>query len=155
MRYYVAYGSNLNTEQMRWRCPAARKFTVGEIKDYRLEFRGGKKSAVATIVPDKGSSVPVLVWEIEKTDERALDRYEGFPYLYRKESIQVETDGKSLTAMVYVMNEGHSLGMPSDYYLNTILEGYEEAGFDTNILMEAVELSAPLSSHEENMEMDL
>ena len=53
MKYYIAYGSNLNTEQMRWRCPTARKLTVGEIKDYRLEFRGKKESAVATIVPRK------------------------------------------------------------------------------------------------------
>ena len=98
--------------------------------------------------------MPVLVWKIERSDEKALDRYEGFPYLYRKESIKIEADGKSLTAMAYVMNEGYDIGMPSDYYLNTILEGYEEAGFDTNILMEAVALSENLYQ-EENMEMDL
>ena len=56
--------------------------------------------------------------------------------------------------MAYVMNEGYDIGMPSDYYLNTILEGYEEAGFDTNIIMEAVALSENLYQ-EENMEMDL
>lgn len=154
MKYYIAYGSNLNTEQMRWRCSTARKLTVGEIKDYRLEFRGKKESAVATIVPSKGNVVPVLVWKIERSDEKSLDRYEGFPYLYRKESIKIEADGKSLTAMAYVMNESYDIGMPSDYYLNTILEGYEEAGFDTNILMDAVTLSENLCQ-KENMKMDL
>jgi len=36
------------------------------------------------------------------------------------------------------MNEGHPLGIPSEYYLNTILEGYASAGFDRVILGKAV-----------------
>ena len=39
-RYYIAYGSNLNIPQMRWRCPSARIIGTSEIPDYRLLFKG-------------------------------------------------------------------------------------------------------------------
>ena len=41
-RYYIAYGSNLNVQQMRWRCPNARIIGTSELKDYRLMFKGSK-----------------------------------------------------------------------------------------------------------------
>ncbi len=34
------------------------------------------------------------------------------PHLYRKEMIDVELEGKTVSAMVYVMNDVRSLGMP-------------------------------------------
>ena len=40
--------------------------------------------------------------------------------------------------MIYIMNEpGNPYGTPSNHYLNTILEGYKTAGFDTTPLIEA------------------
>ena len=56
---YIAYGSNINLEQMKYRCPHSKIVGTSEIKDYELEFRG-----VATIVSSKGSTVPVLIWEL-------------------------------------------------------------------------------------------
>ena len=137
MKYYIAYGSNLNTEQMRWRCPTARKLTVGEIKDYRLEFRGKKESAVATIVPSKGNVVPVLVWKIERSDEKALDRYEGYPRLYRKEYIKLKINGKEIIGMAYVMNEGE-VSEPNNHYYNIIKQGYKDFNIDTAPLERAL-----------------
>jgi len=43
--------------------------------------------------------------------------------------------------MVYIMNERYVYGMPGDGYYNTILEGYQSAGFDEKILQEAVHKS--------------
>lgn len=31
--------------------------------------------------------------------------------------------------MIYIMNAGRPLGIPSEYYLQTIVEGYMSAGF--------------------------
>lgn len=134
---YLAYGSNLNLRQMKQRCPYAIPIGAATLPDFRLLFRGGRLGAVATIEPFVGGSVPVLLWDITPRDEEALDRYEGWPHLYRKEMIAVELDGKSVEAMVYIMNGG-ALGQPSSYYLNAIIEGYEAAGFDTAILDEAL-----------------
>ena len=151
-RLYIAYGSNLNLPQMAYRCPTAKVVGVSEIKDYELLFRGGRRGAVATIEPLEGSSVPVLLWKIRPQDEAALNRYEGYPHFYRQEMMEVELDGKPVGAMVYIMNDGHDLGAPSDGYLQTIAEGYESAGFDTEFLDNAVEKSIRLAQEQQAQE---
>lgn len=135
---YIAYGSNLNREQMARRCPTAKVIGKGEIRDYELLFRGHRNSAVATVEPKKGSSVPVLIWEIGPEDERNLDIYEGYPRLYGKVDLEVQTERGSEPIMAYTMNEGHEIGKPSMRYLETITAGYLEAGFDVNRLLESV-----------------
>ena len=109
------------------------------MKDSELLFRGGRRGAVATVEPKEGSSVPVLLWKIREQDEVALDRYEGYPYLYDKQMVDVELNGKTVSAMVYLMTPGHEFGMPSDYYADVIREGYESSGFDTQILDDAID----------------
>ncbi len=101
-RYYIAYGSNMNVEQMRHRCPRAVVVGTSTVKDYELLFRGGKHGAVATIEPREGESVPVVIWSITPTDERSLDIYEGYPRLYEKENFVVELNGEEITAMAYI-----------------------------------------------------
>ncbi len=136
-RLYLAYGSNLNMKQMATRCPTAKVVGVTRLKDRRLLFRGPRELAVATVEPYKGSAVPALVWSLEPRDERALDRYEGYPSFYRKDETDVELDSENVTAMLYIMNEGRPLGQPSASYYATILEGYTTAGFDIGILHQA------------------
>ena len=41
-KLYIAYGSNLNLGQMKYRCPTAKVAGTSEIKDYKLLFRGSK-----------------------------------------------------------------------------------------------------------------
>ena len=68
-KYYIAYGSNLNIEQMKFRCPTAKVAGISEIPDYRLLFKGSQTGAYLTIEPYKGASVPVAVWEVKEDDE--------------------------------------------------------------------------------------
>ena len=35
---YIAYGSNINLEQMAYRCPHSKVVGTSEIKDYELEL---------------------------------------------------------------------------------------------------------------------
>jgi gamma-glutamylcyclotransferase (GGCT)/AIG2-like uncharacterized protein YtfP len=140
-RLYVAYGSNLNLPQMAKRCPGARIVGISELKDYKLMFRGGNGGAVATVEPSKGSSVPILIWEISKEDEKALDRYEGFPFLYRKENVSVILKGKDIKAMIYIMNEGKNLAQPGTYYYSIIYDGYKAQDFNTEVLKSALKYS--------------
>lgn len=74
------------------------------------------------VTTSAGVQASVLLWKLKEKDLEALDRYEGYPHFYRKEILPVELKGKTVQAMVYIMNDGHSFGAPSDYYLNTILE---------------------------------
>lgn len=136
---YVAYGSNLNLEQMQRRCPTAKVVGKGEIKGYELLFRGNPSASYATVEPKEGASVPVLIWEIGEEDEKHLDWYEGYPRLYCKKNIPVETEDGTESIMVYIMNDGPKIGKPSDAYLNTIKRGFHDAGFDIAFLDERVE----------------
>ena len=135
---YLAYGSNLNLSQMAIRCPGAGVIGKTELRDYELVFRGRRHNAVATIEPKKGGVVPVLLWKIDRGNERALDRYEGYPRLYGKHWEEVPFEGEMVSAMVYRMNPGYAYGIPADDYADTIWEGYEEAGFPTQILENAI-----------------
>lgn len=143
-RLYIAYGSNLNREQMARRCPTARIIGQTFLHNWRLMFRGGAACSVATIEKKRGYKVPVLVWQLQPKDEQSLDMYEGYPHLYRKETLRITVEGRRIYAMVYIMNEKlHPHGSPSDNYLNTIQTGYQSAGFDGDILERAVIDSLP------------
>lgn len=148
-RLYIAYGSNLNLPQMAFRCPTAEVVGASELKDYELLFRGGRRGAVATVEPKEGSAVPVLLWKIKPKDEEALDRYEGYPRFYDKQMMDVELDGSTVSAMVYIMTPGHEFGIPSDYYADVIWQGYESAGFDTQILEDAITHAYDLTLRQE------
>lgn len=141
-RVYLAYGSNINIEQMNRRCPTAKFLGKTKLKGWKLEFRGMGSNCHATIAPHEGSDVLALLWELEMDDERSLDIYEGYPRYYLKETVKAELSGELIEAMAYVMAEGYSLGKPSYTYYNIIRTGYEKAGFDVNILDRAVAESA-------------
>ncbi len=143
---YIAYGSNINLEQMAFRCPHSKVVGTSEIKDFELEFRG-----VATIVPKKGATVPVLIWELDARDLPTLNRYEGWPRLYRQEKMPFEMNGKSCEGMAYLMNRG-TISPPSQQYYNTILQGYRENGLDESYLETALKNSI---HYEQFIEEDL
>ena len=138
-RLYMAYGSNMNLEQMADRCRTAEVVGKGILKNYELLFRGARHGAVATVEPREGSSVPVVLWEIGAWDEVALDCYEGYPRLYGKQMMEVEVDGKCQRVMAYVMTPGREFGIPSEHYAEIIREGYRSAGFDAEILEDAIQ----------------
>ena len=137
-KLYIAYGSNLNLPQMARRCPTAKVVGKSLLRGWRLVFRGSPSSAVATVERMPRHSVPVLVWRLQPADERALDAYEGWPRLYRKETIRLTLKGRRVYAMIYIMNEDrHPYGAPSPQYFCTILTGYRSAGFDPQVLRQA------------------
>ena len=103
-RLYVAYGSNLNIRQMKYRCPGAKLYGTGVIDDYELQFKGQPHSAFATIAPKEGASVPVAVWEIFEKNVQARDCYEGYPSNYFEKKVPVQLDGVDVRAMVYIIN---------------------------------------------------
>lgn len=130
---YIAYGSNLNLKQMAFRCPTAKVVGTAILKDWELTFNG-----VATIQPKQGAQVPVGIWEIDSKSEKSLDRYEGYPSLYRKEYLDIECNGQSMKALVYIMNSNIPR-MPNMTYFRAIQEGYLDVGLDECFLIQAIE----------------
>lgn len=146
-RYYLAYGSNLNVEQMDWRCPQAVPMGTAFIEDYELLFKGSRTGSYLTIEPKTGARVPVAVWKVSAEDERALDRYEGFPTFYYKKEMPITYTGVvtgktyEVDAFIYIMHEDRAIGIPSKHYVAACLEGYASFGFDQRYIWDAVEKS--------------
>ena len=147
--FYLAYGSNLNVRQMKLRCPTARVVGTAEIKDYELLFKGSQTGSYLTIELKKGGIVPVAVWEVQEQDVRLLDRYEGWPRFYYKKDMEIRYKGirtgrhRTVTAFVYIMHEDREIGIPSNRYISTCIEGYNDFEFNLNILFDAVDRSIP------------
>ena len=146
-RYYIAYGSNLNIDQMSYRCPGAKVVGTSKIPDFQLLFKGSKSGAYLTIEPKKGAKVPVAVWEVTADDELSLDRYEGYPNFYYKTEVEIpvvcisDRRVRKLKAFIYIMHEEREIGVPSQRYVDICLDGYEAFGFDENYLYDALNIS--------------
>ena len=134
--YYGAYGANLNQEQMRIRCPAAKPLEGICLVDRMLVFRG-----VADIVTILGNTTPVGIYAITKACERSLDRYENYPFLYFKEYLDVQLNCGPSKIMIYVMCERYGFGKPADEYFKIIRQGYDDWEFDCGILFSALQHS--------------
>lgn len=141
--YYFAYGSNMNLEQMEYRCPDAEVVGKAVLKDCRLVFRGNRNgNGVASVVPDPGKEVQGLLWKITPRCEQSLDFYEGYPWLYGKEEITVQTKtGEVTKAAVYIMNEPYQSqpALPCDLYLKGILDGCRQNQLPQKDVRRAVE----------------
>lgn len=126
---YFAYGANLNRAHMSRHCAHAEPIGRAVLQDHRLVFHG-----YADILPASGQIVTGGLWRIWKSDEAALDRYEGFPLLYRKVELPVELDhGEEVTAMLYRMNHGQP-APPLPAYLEMIRRGYRDFELPTEPL---------------------
>lgn len=137
--YYAAYGSNLSLDRMFARCPDAQEIGTCILHGYQLVFKG-----VADIIPTKGSSVPIGVYRISASDERALDRYEGWTPdnrsgMYRKEyfSANMSDSSEPVQVMFYAMNRG-TISVPGSHYYNIIAEGYADWDMPMDTLQAAL-----------------
>ena len=150
MKYYLAYGSNLNLVQMFRRCPHARVIGHTSLPGMRLVFRGSKTGSYLTVEPDEAGNsagVPCGVFAINDGDELALDRYEGYPVFYQKQTLHLpevmavgtrEVVLRDVDAMIYTMPTNHPLGLPSTYYWKTCKQGYRDFHFGLRPLEKAL-----------------
>lgn len=146
MKYYIAYGSNLNKAQMKRRCPDAKAAGTTELKDYELLFKGSGSGYYLTAERKEGSSVPCGVWEVTEEDEKNLDIYEGYPSFYRKEDVSVTLknfDGSEseVKAFVYIMDESRKIGVPTRAYYEICENGYRDFGLNQRSLKQALSKS--------------
>ena len=136
---YVAYGSNMNLEQMAFRCPNSKVVCRGKLKGWKLVF-----NVHADIIKGKKSdAVPVLVWDIADEDWDSLDMYEGFPRYYIRKTVNVILEnGKNESAIVYIMaDDRKGICPPVNSYFNCILKGYMDNKINVNYLFDALDYS--------------
>ena len=134
---YGAYGSNLNMKQMSRRCPNAVQQGSYTAKDWRLVFRG-----VADIERSEGDEVVLGLWKITDKCLALLDVYEGFPHLYQRTMLgnvqPASPEEPEMPLMVYTMVNDQTITAPTDRYLQSIVDGYDDFGLDRALLQPAL-----------------
>ncbi len=135
---YFAYGSNLNKEQMKARCPGATSLGPATLKNHRLIFR-----SVADIEPAKGREVQGGLWLITDQCLEGLDRYEGYPNLYLRRWTEVHLPGGDTRRAIIYQMRSSGRSKPSGGYLASITRGYRDFDLDLAGLARAVEETGP------------
>ena len=135
---YFAFGSNLHKKQMKRRCKDSKYIGCYTLKNYKLCFRTGNytkgslEGGVADVKKKKNHKVLGAIYKISKRDEKRLDIYEDFPFLYVKKYFKIL--GKKV--MFYYMPNKTKHISPSKRYLNIIIQGYKDCGYkDTFIIV--------------------
>jgi gamma-glutamylcyclotransferase (GGCT)/AIG2-like uncharacterized protein YtfP len=134
--FYFAYGSNMDWNQMRRRCPSARFIGVAVLPDHRLAFTRlstTRGCGVADAVEHKRRRVWGAVFDIDEGDLHRLDDSEGYQpgrrtnsYWRRSRQVLLEGDKtKPLTAAVYFAERQPHPPPPSKLYKALILRGAE------------------------------
>lgn len=135
---YFAYGSNLNWDQMKMRCPDCHPVTKATLKEWKLQFRGP-----LDIEPDTESEVQGVVFSISENDLKNLDAYEGFPTCYTRKIVALVNNRKNqlIRATIYVMTKtrkGRDLWKPSRKYLQCVLQGHSDFDIPDNQVWKAL-----------------
>lgn len=137
---YVAYGSNMNLDQMAYRCPNSVVVGTGKLHGWELVF-----NIHADIIEtgDISDELPVVIWDIADEDWASLDMYEGYPMYYIRRGIEVEfDDGGSDIAIVYIMADNRKgICPPSKSYFDGIVRGCIDNRIDIEYLYDALEHS--------------
>ena len=132
MKYYFAYGSNMNPNRMEERGAYFRSYRRAVLKGYKLRFnkRSIKGFGCANIEPAENQVVEGVLYELENPEEaiNELDYYEGYPSHYGRKVLTVVTeDGEEVDAIVYIANPevvDDSL-KPTKNYLSNLLKACE------------------------------
>ena len=135
MRYYFAYGSNMDEKQMTSRCPSAQ--LAGRARLLAHSFLINERG-VASVIPEQECVTHGLLWTITPAGEKALDRYEGAARgHYVKEVVDVQPDGSGETvqALIYLASNNRP-GVPRSGYLERIIQAAREHGFPREYVTE-------------------
>jgi gamma-glutamylcyclotransferase len=143
-----SYGSNLDGAQMRARCPSARLLGRARLPGHALVFGGFSGrwgGAVASVVRRRGQAVEGILYALSKADLRALDGFEGAPWVYERVARLVTTEGGARRrAFVYALcalGPGHR--PPAPCYLAVLWRAYERLRFDPAPLARAALDASP------------
>jgi gamma-glutamylcyclotransferase (GGCT)/AIG2-like uncharacterized protein YtfP len=125
MVLYFAYGSNLDIQQMRSRCPNCQVLGKGFLARHCLDFtryshkwQGGVADVIAADEPQR---VWGLVYRLTEGDLYALDQHESYPTGYDRAQTTIVTQQLTLEDVwVYRVVQKRELIPPHPQYLGII-----------------------------------
>ncbi len=135
MKHYLfTYGMLTNRDIMD---PGARLIGAARAPGWKFEMLN-----FANVHPGTAVSTGGVLWEIDQDILRSCDYREGFPHLYDRVLTSVYVGQQEYRAWVYTLTrEGradYSGYRASDYYVESVEEGYRQHGVDLDQLRESV-----------------
>ena len=124
--YYFAYGSNMNHEQMKKRCPSGKFITRALLSGYKYVYDGyssSGKGAVSNIIKSANDAVWGGLFEINEDNLAALDCYEGHPISYQRQEIEINDEANKIYKAWVYLRTGKKKGEPSEKYRSVVFEG--------------------------------
>jgi gamma-glutamylcyclotransferase (GGCT)/AIG2-like uncharacterized protein YtfP len=148
LRYYFAYGSNLNEADLTHWCkkkgctyPLGEKFANAYLPDTELVFNYAspeREGGVLNIRHRLGQATPGVLFNVPSGDYSALDKKEGAPRIYKQIEVTTLTeDGWAHEAIAYqvdyTLTEGGFISPDFDY-LHVVKDGLAFHGIDDRML---------------------
>lgn len=137
---YFAYGSNINQDHMRRRCPTSVYVGIAHLSNFTLYFGGTSLywdgGAFAAIMQQRDGIVWGVLYELNDEEFAELDRIENVPHDYLRLPVTVtDSLGTDISAFVYMSSDVAS-GSPSHDYLCVIRQGAYVAGLPLSYVEE-------------------
>ena len=134
--YNFAYGSNMNSEQVRARCTNAKLVAVAKLPDHQLGFFGYSAvwdGAEESVVPAPGQDVWGVIYELSPSDKEQLDDaqdalFDGSGAYFHSPAKVTDQQGKVYSVLLYKKAKLGNPEKPSEEYLNFIVQGAVERG---------------------------
>lgn len=130
---YFAYGSNMNWDQMRDRCPSARYVGNAVLPDHALAFTRksvNRGCGVSDAVPAEGYELWGVVYEIDDGEVKSLDKSEGYrpgrdanSYFRRECLVLLAAAEEPVTVFTYFGDPQPHPPLPDAEYKALILSG--------------------------------
>jgi len=144
---YFGYGSNLWQKQMLMRCPTSEYLGVARLDNYRWMINDRGYANVVQIQspssaePNYANVVYGLVYSLQPSDEKSLDKSEGVPRAYTKEHLQVSfwpkekehepvylhKPAKKQDMLVYISRKHVTDSEPKHEYIYRMNQGIDDA----------------------------
>lgn len=144
---YFAYGSNMDRERLRKRCPSARVIATGQLKNYSLIFNmignkvEGKGGGIANIEKSMNSIVYGVLYRLDKQELEELTKLElsmNYDVIELDIHINENTDVK---AEVYIGTQTNEQQYkPTARYREFIINGMEMHKFPEEYQNDLVKL---------------
>lgn len=135
-RIYFAYGSDMNTEQLKLRVFRYEVLGVAVLEGFKLDFHGHTfvwDSALETVSGEEGEQVWGVVYKLSSSDGQQLDSYMDVrldgtgPYFHYPAAV-TDTFGNRHYVYLYRKNMLGAVLPPSKEYMNLIVEGAKQHG---------------------------
>jgi gamma-glutamylcyclotransferase len=133
---YFAYGSNMDAEQMKERCPSAKFVCRAKLPSHRLAFTRMsiiRRCGVADILRDETNDVWGVIYELVESELENLDKDEAFRLGrpddqndYTRENCYVWHEGDAKRPLLVAIYRGHpqpNPPLPNCDYKNLIVAG--------------------------------